>query len=59
MVSKLKEAIAITIKVPNRERGIANAVIKVAEKDHKKGKIINIAKIIAKIKVSTVAWVAS
>ena len=54
-VSKLNPAIAITIKVPNKEIGIAIAVIKVAFQFFKKTKIVAIANKIAQPKASTVA----
>ena len=55
IVSKLKSAIAMTIQVANKDNGMLNAVIKVALKFLRKGKITKIAKTIANSKLSMVA----
>ena len=59
IVSRLNPNIAMTIQVPNREIGIAKAVIMVAGKFRKNGKMTATARIIANSRASIVAWVAS
>ena len=58
IVSKLNPAIAMTIQVPNREVGMAKAVINVALKFLKKGKTMAMAKTKANNNSSIVEWVA-
>ncbi len=58
MVSKLKPYIAMTINVPNKDMGMANAEIRVACQFHKKGKMTTTERMIASIRASMVEWVA-
>ena len=59
IVSKLNPAIAITMQVPNKEVGIAKAVIKVALKFLKNGNTMAMAKTIANNNSLIVELVAS